>query len=104
MKRKLKTKYKKLIINGSIFVLVLLFGFSMIPIGQKIYYEKEASKVQEMIINQVIQTDVIEGETKQQIDFSKLKAMNPDVVGWIEIPKTNINYAIVTRQFVLLKS
>lgn len=98
MKRKLKTKYKKLIINGSIFVLVLLFGFSMIPIGQKIYYEKEASKVQEMIINQVIRTDVIEGETKQQIDFSKLKAMNPDVVGWIEIPKTNINYAIVKGQ------
>lgn len=33
--------------------------------------------------------------TESRIDFAELKALNEDVIGWIEIPGTEINYPIV---------
>lgn len=95
MKRKLKLKYKKLIINIFICIFFIIFGISIYQIGKKKYYEKKSEEVEQIIYNQVIQIDETNGELEEKINFSKLKELNPDIIGWIEIPKTNINYAIV---------
>lgn len=95
MKRKLKIKYKKLFLNLGILLLIIIFIGSIIPVGEKIYFEKKSTNVQEFILDNVIQKDT---SVDQKINFAKLKELNPDVVGWIEIPNTNINYAIVKGQ------
>lgn len=45
------------------------------------------------------ETETTEEETEapyvSPIDFEALKAINPDVVAWVEIPGTNVNYPVV---------
>ena len=36
-----------------------------------------------------------ESDEQQYLDFDNLERINPDVVGWIEIPGTKINYPVV---------
>lgn len=38
--------------------------------------------------------------TKTQ-DFAELKSINPDIVGWIDIPNTAINYPVLDRKSVV---
>lgn len=95
MKRKLKVKYKKIILNVLILLLLLICILSSFPVGKKIYYEKKSEEVQEIILDKVIKWEETDEGTTKEIDFEILKSLNPDVVGWIEIPNTNINYAIV---------
>lgn len=42
-----------------------------------------------------IRTNAKENEPTREIDFDALCGINPDVIGWIYIPKTNINYPII---------
>ena len=73
MKKKLKLKYKKLIINISICILFIIFGISIYQIGKKKYYEKKSEEVEQIIYNQVIQIDETDGALEEKINFSKLK-------------------------------
>jgi sortase B len=94
-KRTLKLKYKKILLNVAMINCIILFGLTFFPVGKKIYYERKSNQVQEIILDSVIKIEKTDGFEKKVIDFAKLKALNPDVVGWIEIPNTNIDYAIV---------
>ena len=42
-----------------------------------------------------IQTDFTEEEAEFHIDWKKLKALNPDITAWIDIPGTKISYPVL---------
>ena len=103
-KFKLKKKYKKLIFNIIISLLVLVFLFSMYKVLTIIYYDHKNIKETEKLIEEVVKkvdddkdnNDKNDEDSSQyEIDFDTLRERNPDVVGWIMIPNTNINYPIV---------
>lgn len=98
-KIKLKKKYKIFLLNVTLIAFVILFLYSTYNTFKIIYYSKKSDKEIIELIDQVMVVDEYEEEGKKieetTIDFSKLKFINNDVVGWIEIPNTNINYPIL---------
>ena len=53
----------------------------------------ENKKLNENLISEVITSDSM-NETID-INWKKLKQINKDIIGWIEIKNTNINYPII---------
>lgn len=105
-KIKLKKKYQKLIINFMIAILSVVFIYSVYNMFKIIYFnnqsEKENKELIELVVhpkeldlNEKNQEDTNTANNELEIDFQKLLEINNEVVGWIEIPNTNINYPIV---------
>lgn len=100
---------RKIILTIIFLILLSLIGY----FSYKIYNtyhdnkktEKEITNIKKEVINKEEKEDpVAEEPTEQQdtpkgtelsLDFSKLKKINSDTVGWIKISNTNIDYPIV---------
>lgn len=103
-KRRLKSKYRK-VLN------ILIFVFALICIGMSIYsiiniinWKKdvdENEKVQEKMENIITIIEPIEDENQEEqevkyyIDFQLLKEANEDTIAYIKVNNTNIDYIIV---------
>ena len=103
---------KKLILNILLIFFIILLIYSLINI---ITWFIDANKTDEQIqklqdIAQVEETDEIQVSEKlkneensrenistkmMKVDFTELKKINPDVVGWIKVNGTNIDYPFV---------
>ena len=95
LKEKNKIKIKKWkIIAFSIFLIIFLFAFINL-LRWFIYNKKTDNLIDNMIeigfSNQSENTENVENP----INFENLKNINSDVVGWIKIENTEINYPIV---------
>lgn len=60
--------------------------------------EKDNDKLVQEVITPVEKEDNDEGGNPFVVDFKKLKEINPDVVGWIHIPGTDISYVVVRAE------
>lgn len=60
---------------------------------EKLEIKEEKDSIEQKI--QAISKDTNTINTKDKIDWNKLNSINKDIVGWIEIPNTNINYPIL---------
>lgn len=92
-KNKIKIKTGKIIIFA-IFLIAFLFGFINL-LRWFIYNKKTDNLIDDMV--QVAFPNGIENEedNKNPIDFEELKRINSDIVAWIKIENTEINYPIV---------
>lgn len=95
---------KKAIKYIFIVVLIVIFSISIFFICKDLKEDYE----QEDIINEIqdisIKDEIQENKSKENnnnetdIDFTQLKKINTDIVGWLKIDKSNINYPIMQRK------
>ena len=83
---------KKIIAILSIIIFTILLIVSSYYLINSLLENKEINDSHiELIKDVVIEKD----ESQEKIDWEKLKLINTDIVGWIEIENTNINYPIL---------
>ena len=76
--------------------IAVLISLSMIFIGAAFREEYPLWKNQKILED--LQSDVKAEETGDEdpgIDWEKLKKINPDIVGWIRVPGTRIDYPVL---------
>lgn len=94
MRKKKNKKYKKVIFNLIVYIILL---FILVYSGIEIFkWYKDKTKGNE-IAKQIKDTVMIENDDKEEytIDFSKLKEQNNETVAWIKVNNTNIEYPVV---------
>ncbi len=92
-KRKLKKKYKNYFVYIILLSLIFIFVCSTYKFISIIYFRNKSQELNKKLAKEVVEVDK---KTKEiSINIKKLKRINHDVVGWIRIPKTHINYAIL---------
>jgi len=78
-----------------LFILLAMLGFSLYKINE-IKKELNASEeIKEELIELVEIPEIPSEEPSFEVDFDELKKINSDVIGWIVIESTQVNYPIV---------
>ena len=83
----------KVLIVLIILICIIAFSFSFYIIVTDFQEKEESNKDTENLIKETI--IVNEGTKEKNIDWDKLKEINKDIIAWIEIPDTIINYPIL---------
>ena len=98
MRRKKNKRYKEVILNIIIYMILL---FVLIYSGIKIFkwykYKTNNNKIAEQIKSTVIVEEKNEDENKEEytVDFNKLKEQNNETVAWIKVNNINVEYPVV---------
>lgn len=86
---------KSIFIRFIIFLAILILTSSLY-IGVKIILENQKSKdLNDELINNTIVENIDDNEKNMIINWNKLNEINNDIVAWIRIDGTNINYPIL---------
>lgn len=92
MNRK-KSKHRKETKNYIQIIFIVIFIISICAI---IYYFYNAHKHQDILNNiNIDEGQVTEETTERMLQIAELKKENEDIIGWIEIEGTNINFPVV---------
>lgn len=109
-KEKKKIDVKKTTRNIILIILILIFLFSFINLIRWISYNKNASNMAKSLKTKYFSEDIdienirndnnsnINKIFQNPIDFENLKQVNEDIIGWIRIQDTDIDYPIVQAQ------
>lgn len=83
----------KVLIVLLILICIIAFCFYIFIIFNDFQEKEESNKDTENLIKETI---IVNEETEEKnIDWNKLKEINKDIIAWIEIPDTIINYPIL---------
>lgn len=85
---KTKKKIKKVQL---IFVIILVI--SVLSIAY--YYHKQRGKQNPLDNIEIDTSQVTEDKTERMLQVEELKKENEDIIGWLEIPNTNISFPVV---------
>ena len=77
------------------FFLFLIFVSTMIISGKEILKWIDENNQNREVMKNISQMVVVDENNGFQIDFNNLKQINPDVVGWIKVDGTEIEYPVV---------
>lgn len=89
---------KKSTIFLTILTIIFLLGILIsIYYISKWYIENKSNKKLEERLSATIQLeeDIITNEKIYNVDFNELKKLNNDVIGWLKVNNTNIEYAVL---------
>ena len=89
--KKVKKSYKVLI-----FILLIIIIASVIYIV-KYFLNKEEVKEESNLLNtiNIDKADITPDKTERMLQVEELQKKNSDIIGWIEIEGTNINYPVL---------
>ena len=97
---------KKIFINVLLVILIGVFLYSGYMCLMWLKSDRETKKLEEGLYTEVVQKVEKSEENEEEnnlqeekIDFEKLLSINEDVVGWIKIDNTYINYPILQGEF-----
>lgn len=95
MKKNENVIYISLVSLVMLITFIILLALSI----SKINKWKKDNEENDFIKNEIHETAIIqnniEGENNYKVDFTALKEINSDVVGWLEVPGTNVEYSVV---------
>ena len=85
------------------FILLIIFSFIYIIIYYYDMYKilKESTLLDEIVIDENIiaqenlENSIIQEKTERMLKLEELQKQNSDIIGWIEIENTNINYPVL---------
>lgn len=87
------TKYKNILVLLYVSISLIVFIISSYFIFKDFITYKENEQLTEELIEEIIE---INPDTEENtIDWNNLKSINNDIIGWIEIEGTKINYPIL---------
>lgn len=94
MRRKKNKRYKKVILNIIIYMILL---FVLIYSGIKIFKWYKDKTNNNKVAEQIKSTVIVEDENKEEytVDFKKLKEQNNETVAWIKVNNTNVEYPVL---------
>ena len=96
---KKKGKHFKILKRRYKFIIFLLSIIIIIAVEYIIRNLKDKEEVQEesKLLNtiEIEETEVTENKTERMLQVEKLRQENSDIVGWVEIEGTNINYPVL---------
>ena len=90
-------KCNKILWTLIIFIFIIVFFLCLYFLVKNYYEFKESNQDMENLVDEAIEV-MKTTDTKnpiKSIDWNYLKATNQDIIGWIEIEGTNINYPIL---------
>lgn len=76
-------------------ILILILFISVICIIVIWFNSKKEQEETHELLNTVVVEEIKNQETERMAQVRELKQQYPDVVGWIEVPGTNINYPVM---------
>ena len=94
--KKVKNK-RKIIIRISIVMLFIIFLLGIIYIAYYVARSIKDKKDNENILSNVVveEEQITETKTEKMLELEELKKENEEIIGWLEIEDTKINYPVV---------
>jgi len=92
-KLKKDNKFKKILF----IILILVLILCIVYIGHYLYYSYKNKKDNEEILNniKIDREQITETKTERMLQLEELQKENEEIIGWLEIEGTNINYPVL---------